>query len=164
MPHTWGPKAGRQFQNAQATAPQKPAAATNPPPRRVLFVCIGNSCRSQMAEGFARRYGADVMEPMSAGLAPASLVAPLTRQAMLEHKRIDLSRHWPKSIFEVTGPFDIIVNLSGEPLPPQLRGAAVRTWAVDDPVTGDEKVHLAAADKIEGMVQQLILELRGRTR
>ncbi|MCC6539865.1 MAG: hypothetical protein IT162_20120 [Bryobacterales bacterium] len=163
MPHTWGPKAGRQFQRAQAAVP---AASTATPAvaaarRRVLFVCIGNSCRSQMAEGFALRYGADVMEAMSAGLAPASLVAPLTRKAMLEHKRIDLSAHWPKSIFEVTGPFDIIVNLSGEPLPPQLRGVSVRTWAVDDPVLGDEAVQLAAAEKIEGLVQQLILELRG---
>ena len=39
--------------------------------KRVLFVCIGNSCRSQMAEGFARAYGSDVMAPASAGLAPA---------------------------------------------------------------------------------------------
>jgi len=56
------------------------------------------------------------------------------------------------------------VNLSGEPLPPQLRGQTVRTGAVEDPVTGDQKVHLAAADKIEGMVQRLVLEFRGRTR
>ncbi len=115
MPHTWGPKAGRQFHREPAAATPQPRAAAVQR-RRVLFVCIGNSCRSQMAEGFAKHYGADVMETSSAGLAPATLVAPLTRQAMLEHKHIDLSPHWPKSVFEVTGPFDIIVNLSGEPL------------------------------------------------
>ena len=48
----------------------------------MLFVCIGNACRSQMAEGFARSYGADVMEAHSAGLAPAVSVPSLTRQVM----------------------------------------------------------------------------------
>ena len=43
-------------------------------PQRVLFVCVGNACRSQMAEGFARAYGKDVMVPESAGLAPAMTV------------------------------------------------------------------------------------------
>ena len=47
-------------------APQKRAAAK----RRVLFVCIGNSCRSQVAEAFARAYGSDVMEVQSAGVSP----------------------------------------------------------------------------------------------
>ena len=52
--------------------------------KRVLFVCIGNSCRSQMAEGFARAYGSDVMIPASAGFTPASRVAPDTIRAMAE--------------------------------------------------------------------------------
>jgi len=57
--------------------------------KRVLFVCIGNACRSQMAEGFARAYGADVMIPASAGLAPAMNVARDTKTAMAE-KDIDI--------------------------------------------------------------------------
>ena len=51
------------------------------PPQRVLFVCVGNACRSQMAEGFAHAYGADVMEPHSAGLAPAMAVPVVPRSA-----------------------------------------------------------------------------------
>src|ERR1700682_6833223 len=64
-------------------APLKPVAA--PPAvakKRVLFVCIGNSCRSQMAEAFARAYGADIMEAQSAGVNPATYIAPLTRQTL----------------------------------------------------------------------------------
>ena len=45
---------------------------------RVLFICIGNSCRSQMAEGFARTYGADVTIPASAGLATADTPVKLS--------------------------------------------------------------------------------------
>lgn len=115
-----------------------------------------------MAEGFALRYGNDVIEPASAGLAPANLVAPLTRKAMLETKQIDLSEHWPKSVFEVAGPFDMIVNMSGYPLPPVLVGKELRAWTVPDPITGDESVHQEVANQIEALVQQLILELRQR--
>jgi arsenate reductase len=155
MPHTWGPKAGRQF------SPPKPA----PAPRsrlRVLFVCIGNSCRSQMAEGFALRYGKDVMEAESAGIAPAAMVAPLTRKAMLETKDIDLTNHWPKSVFDVSGAFDLIINMSGYPLPPNMQAGEVREWKVTDPVSGDESVHAQVAEHVERLVQQLILELRAR--
>jgi len=52
--------------------------------RKVLFLCIGNSCRSQMAEGFARTYGSDVIEALSAGLAPAISVSPATIETMKE--------------------------------------------------------------------------------
>ena len=61
-----------------------PAAAK----KRVLFVCIGNSCRSQMAEAFARAYGADIMEAQSAGVNPATYIAPLTRQTLGERNLI----------------------------------------------------------------------------
>jgi arsenate reductase (thioredoxin) len=159
MPHTWGPKAGRRQQIG--STPQGP-----PPPQsaraQVLFVCIGNSCRSQMAEGFALLYGKDVMEVSSAGLAPAQLVAPLTRQVMLASRGIDLSAQWPKSIFNVSGPFDMIVNISGHPLPARVVAKEVRTWTVHDPVSDGEAVQLEVANQIESLVQQLILEFRNR--
>jgi len=153
MPHTWGPKSGLQPVPTEASPAQR---------ARVLFVCIGNSCRSQMAEGFALSYGKDVMEVASAGLSPAGLVWPLSRKVMLETKSIDLSEHWPKSLGEVPGPFDLIVNISGLPLPPGLKAKEVRAWAVEDPVLGDESVHIKVANQIESLVQQLILDLRQR--
>ena len=58
-------------------------------PKRVLFLCIGNSCRSPMAEGFAKCYGSDVMQAESAGLAPAGIVQPLTKKVM-EEKNINI--------------------------------------------------------------------------
>jgi protein-tyrosine-phosphatase len=115
-----------------------------------------------MAEGFALRYGADVMEVASAGLVPAAMVAPLTRKAMLVTKGINLEEHWPKSVFDVSGPFDLIVNMSGYPLPKGVTGKEVRSWTVQDPVAGDESVHVEVANLIETMVQQLILEIRNR--
>jgi len=129
--------------------------------RRVLFVCIGNSCRSQMAEGFARAYGSDVMVARSAGLSPGDMVSPLTQRLMRE-KNIDLSGCVPKGMPEGE-PFDLIINMSGRRLPGGIPGE-VRVWNVPDPIFLDEEDHRAIRDQIESLVQGLVLELRGKGR
>ncbi len=138
-------------------------AAPEPSPqrhkRRVLFVCIGNSCRSPMAEGLARKYGSDVIEAHSAGLAPATVVADLTKKVMAD-QGIDLSRAFPKSVFESPGAWDFIVNMSGYPLPEGLRVFQIREWKILDPIGLSESVYKQVAAQIESRVMQLILELR----
>ncbi len=127
--------------------------------KRILFLCIGNSCRSQMAEGFARRYGSDVMEPHSAGLAPAPIVQPLTKQVMAQ-KNIDIEDQWPKDLSSFSlHDFDLIVNMSGNPLPPTTP-VAVETWKVLDPIGLPEETYVGVRDQIERLVMQLILQLR----
>lgn len=129
------------------------------PRTRVLFVCVGNSCRSQMAEGFARAYGSDVIEPASAGLAPATDISPLTRQVMLE-KNIRLDGQYPKGLDAIDfSQLDLIVNLSGYPLPPGIPVPVIE-WAVPDPIGGDIDEHRQVCQMIENLVMQLILRLR----
>jgi arsenate reductase len=127
--------------------------------KKVLFVCIGNSCRSQMAEGFARTYGADVVVPASAGLAPASGIAPDTKRAMLE-RNIDIKDHFPKTIRQLgRAHFDLVVNMSGEELPPTTAERVV-DWEIDDPVRESYERHCEIRDEIERRVMTLVLELR----
>lgn len=125
--------------------------------RRVLFVCIGNACRSQMAEGFARAYGADVMEPASAGISPAMITPLETRDTMAE-KNIDISEQFPKplSIFP-RDHFDMVVNMSGYPVPGYPQAIS---WTVADPIGGTAEQYRATRDSIEHLVMQLIIELR----
>jgi arsenate reductase len=126
--------------------------------RRVLFVCVGNACRSQMAEAFARAYGADVMIPASAGLAPANQVMPDTIRAMSE-KALDVRDHFPKDLRHMMRlHFDLVVNLSGQILPDY--DAPIREWDVLDPVAMSYEDHCAVRDQIERMVMELIFELR----
>jgi arsenate reductase len=130
-------------------------------PKRILFVCIGNSCRSQMAEAFARAYGSDVLVPESAGLWPAPSVASDTLRAM-EEKNLDLSGQVPKSLVDLdvdSAKFDLIVNMSGHSLPP-MGDAVVREWQVPDPIVMDYEDHCRVRDQIERLVMYLILELR----
>ena len=68
-------------------------------PLRMLFVCVGNSCRSQMAEGFAKAMGGDRVEVASAGTLRAQQVAPKAVQVMAE-LGIDISSQKPKGLTE----------------------------------------------------------------
>ena len=127
--------------------------------KRVLFVCIGNACRSQMAEAFAMTYGSDVLVAASAGLAPAAAVHPVTARAM-EEKNIDLKDHFPKALRHLgRAEFDLIVNMSGSFLPNGPVGDVI-DWDVDDPVLLDSEEHSQIRDEIERRVMSLILELR----
>jgi arsenate reductase (thioredoxin) len=132
------------------------------PPRqksRVLFICIGNSCRSQMAEAFARMYGSDVLIAASAGLSPAFAVAPDTMRAMAE-KNLDLRDHFPKSIRQLgRSQFDIAVNISGAPLPSEL-APSILQWDVADPISMNYEEHCEVRDVLERLVMNLVLDLR----
>ena len=130
---------------------------------RVLFVCIGNSCRSQMAEAFARAYGADCIVPASAGIAPAFGVARDTRRAMAE-KNIDMAGHFPKNLrYLGRAEFDLVINMSGSPLPP-IGNARVVEWEVPDPIGREYEEHRDVRDTIERRVMTLIIELRSKPR
>ena len=125
----------------------------------MLFVCIGNACRSQMAEGFAAAYGSDVLVPASAGLAPAFAVHPLTAKVMLE-KNVDLKDHFPKGLRHLgRAQFDLVINMSGSflPDPPPAR---VVDWEIADPVFMDYEDHCEIRDEIERRVMALVLDLR----
>jgi arsenate reductase len=127
--------------------------------KRVLFVCVGNACRSQMAEAFARVYGQDALVAASAGLAPAMAVMPDTVRAMAE-KEIDLRDQFPKSVHHMRrSRFDLVVNMTGLPLPGDTR-APVEEWSVPDPVAMDYEEHCEVRDQIERLVMNLILKLR----
>ncbi len=128
--------------------------------QRVLFVCVGNSCRSQMAEAFARAYGHDVMEAHSGGLSPAMGVDANTKLVMKE-RNLDLESHFPKPIeealrYEPTW----IVNMSGARLPHFAQHVASEEWKVRDPVGEAAPVHREVRDQVEMLVMQLVLRMR----
>ncbi len=128
-------------------------------PVRVVFVCIGNSYRSQMAEGLANRLGWDVLEAESAGLTPVDRVPEATLEVMRE-KGIDISTQFPKAAGSLElKSYDVVVNMTGLPIPGAPR-SSTRAWVVPDPVGSGYEGVRAARDEIEGLVMGLILELR----
>jgi len=111
-----------------------------------------------MAEAFARAYGADVMEVQSAGVSPATYIAPLTKQTLGE-RNLNIDQNFPKSMDLMRSQhFDVVINMSGFPV--TLPGARVIEWAVPDPIGQKESYYRTVATQIEGLVMRLILELR----
>ncbi len=127
--------------------------------KNVLFVCLGNSCRSQLAEGFARHYGAGIINVASAGLSSTNTVARETIDVMLE-RGLDISDHFPKD-FEpgLAAKYDIIVNISGFILPP-VEGPLILEWDVRDPYGSELKFHRQIRDQIEARVKALIADIQ----
>ncbi len=127
---------------------------------RVLFVCVGNSCRSQMAEGFARTYGHDCIEAVSAGLSPAMIIDPNTKAVMGE-RGIALETQFAKPIELALVPVPtLLINMSGAALPNSVSGIPSETWRVRDPIGEVQGVHREVRDQIEGLIMNLILRLR----
>jgi len=130
-----------------------------PIPKKVLFLCLGNCCRSQMAEGFAIRYGSDVLKAESAGLVPAGIVVNETVRTMAE-KNIDISAHYSKGFSPARAKdYDLVVNMSGLSLPNGV-GVPVVQWDVPDPIGQCETVYAQVRDQIENLVMNLVLDLR----
>jgi protein-tyrosine-phosphatase len=103
------------------------------------------------------------MEPASAGLSPAAIVQPLTKQVM-QAKNINIDEQFPKhlSAIDVFG-FDLIINMSGANLPVRIP-VEVRDWPVEDPIGRSEEVYCMVRDEIEHRVMRLIVELRREAR
>ena len=103
---------------------------------RILFVCTGNSCRSQLAEGWANRLGEGRVAAFSAGVAPAARVMPEAIEAMRE-VGVDVSAQYPKHVDAFAGErFDFVITLcdNARESCPLFPGAARRLhWPVADP-------------------------------
>lgn len=129
---------------------------------KVLFVCIGNSCRSQMAEAWARHLASDVIEPSSAGLAPLGEIAALTQSA-LEERGVKVDGQYSKRLTQsAREEAELIVNLSGLPGKSVFVGtkARVEDWRVDDPYGEDLEMYRHIRDEIEERVVHLAERLR----
>jgi arsenate reductase len=128
----------------------------------VLFVCVGNCVRSQMAEAIARHCCADVILAESAGVSPLGFI-DTTTQAVLREHGIPFDGQFSKGLRSHTlRKPDMVINMSG------IHGKAlfpehdVEDWAVRDPFGEDIELHRATFDDIEGRVTLLAARLRTR--
>jgi len=128
---------------------------------RVLFVCIGNACRSPMAESVARRDAADIIEPSSAGLYPLGRVSLGTEEVLLAngYSVDELSSKPLRS--EAIENADLIINLSGERRELVFDDPSrVEDWKVADPYGEDPATYQRILEEIEGRVRLLASRLR----
>jgi protein-tyrosine-phosphatase len=126
--------------------------------KRVLFVCVENSNRSQMAEAFARMHGGDAVEALSAGSKPSGVVNPKAVRYMAE-LGYDLSAHESKSLDEVGGEFDAVVTMGCGDSCPWVPAKRREDWALPDPKHMDDAGYRAVRDEISARVRALLAQL-----
>lgn len=126
---------------------------------RILFVCVENSNRSQMAEAFARIHGGEGVEPFSAGSRPSGRVNPRAVEAMRE-KGYDLTRHGSKSLDEIPpGPYDAVITMGCGDACPWIEARLQEDWALPDPREMPPEEFNRVRDEIERRVLDLLERL-----
>ncbi len=128
---------------------------------RVLFVCVGNACRSPMAEAIARYDAADVMEASSAGLHPLGYIADPTKQTLMKNGYSTNGLTSDLLTREVADSADLIINMTGRPREQILCGQEnVEDWLVEDPYGEDPETYQRVFEAIRRRVNQLAMSLR----
>ena len=127
--------------------------------KRVLFVCVENSCRSQIAEAVARMHGAGVVEPFSAGSSPSGQVNPKAVESMRE-LGYDLSKHASKSLPDIPAvAYDVAVTMGCGDACPTVRAKKHEEWPIPDPKAMTPEEFRAVRALIQWKVQELLARL-----
>jgi protein-tyrosine-phosphatase len=132
---------------------------TNESKKTILFVCVHNAGRSQMAAGFMRTLGGDRVEVLSAGSAPKDSINPIAVEAMAE-LGIDIADQQPKILTpESVQASDVVITMGCGDACPYFPGKRYEDWKLDDPAgQGIEPVRVIR-DEIKGRIEALLAEL-----
>jgi arsenate reductase (thioredoxin) len=124
--------------------------------KRFLFVCVENSCRSQMAEAFARIYGGDSVEAYSAGSHPSGIVNPKAIESMRE-VGYDLSTHESKSLDDLPDvEWDFVATMGCGDECPFVRAKHREDWQIPDPKNMEPHDFRKVRDEISERVKTLL--------
>jgi arsenate reductase len=142
------------FSLMMGCAPPPPAA---PAPKRVLFVCIENSNRSQMAEALARIHAAGRVEAYSAGSRPSGRINPRAVEFMRE-LGYDLTKHRSKAVADLpVKEFDVVVGMGcGDEACAVIPARQREEWDIPDPKNLPREEYRAVRDQIEKKVKELL--------
>lgn len=128
--------------------------------KKLLFVCIENSNRSQMSQAFAIMLGGENIEAYSAGSKPSGIVNPKAIAAMKE-LNYDLSTHDSKSLEEVKtyAPFDVVVTMGCGDACPWMPAKQFVDWRIPDPKHMEPSAFNEVRDSIKHQVKELLMHL-----
>jgi arsenate reductase len=127
--------------------------------KKVAFVCVHNSCRSQMAEGWAKKLGSEVFEAYSAGTESYPEVKSLAIKVM-EEAGVDMSGHYPKLLSDIPAEVDILITMGCNVKCPHVPCRYKEDWGISDPSGGTVEDYRRTRDVIKERVEDLIKMVR----
>lgn len=129
--------------------------------RRILFVCVENARRSQMAQGFAEAFGKGKIEVYSAGSSPSSSIDPMVIEVMKE-KGIDLATKRPRSLDDLPHiEMDYLVTMGCEETCPAVLAKKIIEWEIPDPKGKSIEIFREVRNMIEDKVKALLKQVGG---
>jgi arsenate reductase len=129
----------------------------------VLFVCVHNAGRSQMAAGWLRHLAGDTVEVRSAGSDPAAQINPVAVEAMRE-VGIDITANPPRKLDHATAEAsDVLITMGCGDVCPVFPGKRYLDWQLDDPAGQGIDAVRSIRDAIKARVERLLTELPGKT-
>lgn len=126
--------------------------------KKVAFICVHNSCRSQMAEAFGKALASNVFESFSAGSETKGKVNPDAVRIMKEHFGIDMSEYTPKTIDEIPLPA-LSISMGCGVHCPYIGREFDEDWALSDTTGKDDDEFIKTAEEIRGNILRLKNEL-----
>src|SRR5690554_143935 len=127
--------------------------------KKVAFICVHNSCRSQMAEGWAKKLGSDVLEVYSAGTEEYPEVKPLAVQVM-DEAGVDMREQRYKLLNEISEEVDILITMGCNVVCPFVPNSLSEDWGLDDPSGGPIEDYRETRDLIKKKVEDLVSRVR----
>jgi protein-tyrosine-phosphatase len=125
----------------------------------VLFVCVHNAGRSQMAAGFMQSLGGEKVEVLSAGSAPKDSINPVAIEVMAE-LGIDISTNTPKVLtVDAVQDSDVVITMGCGDICPVFPGKRYEDWELEDPAGKDLDVVRQIRDQIKDRVASLLAEI-----
>lgn len=126
--------------------------------KTVAFVCVHNSCRSQMAEGWAKKLGEEVLEAYSAGTENYPEVKPMAVQVM-EEAGVEMKEHMPKLLSDIPPKLDIVITMGCNVDCPYLPCNHREDWGLTDPsggpIEGFRKTRDIIKEKVEDLIERI---------
>ena len=125
--------------------------------KKVAFVCVHNSCRSQIAEALAKKLGSDVLEVYSAGTEIKEEINPDARRLMMEMHGIDMEKTQKPKLIQAIPPVDEVITMGCNVVCPVLPFSyKSEDWGLDDPTGKGDEAFINVIRRIEEKVIELI--------
>ncbi len=126
--------------------------------KKVAFICTHNSCRSQMAEGWAKKLGGKIIEAYSAGTEDYPEVKPLAVQVMVE-AGVDMNGQYPKLLSAIPNKIDILITMGCNVECPYIPCSHREDWGLSDPSDGPIEDYRITRNIIKDKVEELIKKI-----
>ena len=126
---------------------------------KVAFVCVHNSCRSQIAEALGKHFASDIFESYSAGTELRTQINQDAVRLMKEIYSIDMEKNQHSKVLSDIPPVDVVIKMGCNVVCPLLSSKHEEDWGLDDPTgKSDEEFKIIIA-KIEGKIKELVKQL-----